>query len=115
MGLGAASFVDTAAGRAALLAEVSRRIAGVAWLARVVVFGSWGRGEPRPDSDLDLMVVTDQVGTLAERQAAIRSLLRGIGVPLDVVVYTREEYERLRSWRSSVAGIADREGILVHG
>ncbi len=42
-------------------------------------------------------------------------MYNSILVPIDLVVYTPEEHARLRTWRSSIAGIADREGRVLHG
>ena len=44
--------------------------------SRLVLFGSRARGEARPDSDIDLLVVMPQPRlTPQERQLALRSLL----------------------------------------
>jgi len=39
--------------------------------------------------------------------------LLDLRVPMDIVVYTPDEFARLRHWKSSVAGIADREGRVL--
>ena len=41
----------------ALIEEVARRLAVAAPGARVILFGSRARGEERPNSDLDLLVI----------------------------------------------------------
>jgi predicted nucleotidyltransferase len=100
---------------ASLLERVRACLGGAEGVRKVVVFGSWARGDARPDSDLDLMVVADVQGSLAQRSYEIRRRLVDIEVPIDLVVYTPAEYARFRRWRSSVASIADREGVLLHG
>ena len=98
-----------------LFEQVRSRLVAAVNPKRIVVFGSRARGDERPDSDLDLMVVADVHGSLSERSRAIRLPLLEVHVPMDVVIYTPEEYERFRKWPSSVAGIADREGRVLHG
>jgi predicted nucleotidyltransferase len=98
-----------------LLQEVRRRLMEAIRPQRIVVFGSRARGDARPDSDLDLMVVADIDGSLAERSRVVHTPLIDLDVPIDLVVYTPQEYARFREWRSSVAGIADREGRVLHG
>jgi len=100
---------------AALFDEVCSRLVGHLHPERIVVFGSRARGVEQPDSDLDLMVVVDVNGSLAERSRIVRRYLLDLGVPIDLVVYTPAEYQHYRTWRSSVAGIADREGKVLHG
>lgn len=98
-----------------LFTAITERLVGSVPVRRIVVFGSRARGDATPDSDLDLMVVADVGGSLAERSYAIRSRLLDVRIPMDVVTYTPEEYERLRTWRSSIAAIADREGKVLYG
>ena len=98
-----------------LLEEVRNRLVSALRPSRIVVFGSRARGEARPDSDLDLMVVAAVRGSLGDRALAARTPLLDLRVPMDIVVYTPEEYARLRHWKSSVAGIADREGRVLYG
>jgi uncharacterized protein len=70
---------------------------------RVVLFGSYAGGVPTPDSDIDLLVVMDSPDisqSYAERMArrlAVRRSIRDINarVPIDLLVYTRAEYELL--------------------
>ncbi len=64
----------------------------------------------RADSDLGVMIVLDFDRPLGERSRHVRPALRGLGVPLDLVVYTPDEYRRIRTWPSSIAATADREG-----
>jgi predicted nucleotidyltransferase len=52
---------------------------------RVVLFGSYAVGKPRPDSDVDLLVVMPHRGAGAEQAARIRRRIQP-GFPLDLVV-----------------------------
>lgn len=99
----------------ALLAAVRTRLVNAIHPHRIVVFGTRAKGEARADSDLDLMIVADIAGSLGERSRKIRTHLMDVPVPIDLVVYTPKEYTRLRRWRSSIAGIADREGRVLYG
>jgi predicted nucleotidyltransferase len=52
---------------------------------RVVMFGSYATGKPRPDSDVDLLVVMKHRGAAVEQAACIRRAIRA-GFPLDIIV-----------------------------
>lgn len=75
------------------IAQISRRIVvGCAPLA-VGTFGSYGVGDPRPGSDLDVFVISKNGGDLGARVLAVRRLLFGVLHPVDVFVFTPEEFE----------------------
>jgi predicted nucleotidyltransferase len=44
-----------------LLAEITRRIRAVSDPQQIILFGSYARGGAKPDSDLALLVVKDEV------------------------------------------------------
>ena len=66
------------------LREIVRRIVEVADPERSVMFGSAARGEMRPDSDVDLLVIKAGVHRrhLAED---IHERMVGVGQPVDIV------------------------------
>jgi uncharacterized protein len=74
---------------------------------RRVLFGSRGRGDARPDSDIDLLVVMPQPTlTPIERQCALRSLR----VAVDLVVVGEQDARDLAGSRWHVVAQALREG-----
>src|ERR1700743_2028928 len=74
-----------------LIDEAARRIAAVAPLAKVILFGSRARGEARPDSDLDLLVIEPDFARRGEEYGRLRKELRGLEVAIDLVIYRRRE------------------------
>jgi len=76
---------------------------------RVVLFGSHASGRPRPDSDVDLLVVMRHRGAAAEQAARIRRSLRA-GFPLDIIVRSPAAIRR----RAAMGDGFIRE-ILEHG
>ena len=81
---------------------------------RVVLFGSRARGDHRADSDYDLLVVMDVGDGPEPRTAPVRRLLRGLGVPFDVVVYTPQEWEAYREHPLSFAHQIARASRVLH-
>jgi predicted nucleotidyltransferase len=63
------------------------RIVAVARPRRIILFGSVVRGEASINSDLDVLVVTDcDVESPLKESARIRRELRGISMPMDILV-----------------------------
>lgn len=81
---------------------------------RIILFGSWGRGEARPDSDLDLLVVLPQVENKRHATVEILRALNGLPVSKDVVVTTPEEIALRGDVIGQVLRPALREGRVVY-
>lgn len=58
---------------------------------KIVLFGSWARGDSRPDSDLDLLIIEDSDFPRYQRSARYRRVLCGLFPAKDVMVWTLEE------------------------
>jgi uncharacterized protein len=77
-----------------LIDEVTRRLAAATPGSKVILFGSRSRGEERPDSDVDLLVI--QPGEVAKPRAEtgrLRRELRGLGVGVDLLVVSAKHAE----------------------
>ena len=62
---------------------------------RILWFGSWVTGVPTPGSDVDLCLVIES-STRKRRDRAPDYLPVGFPVGVDLLVYTRVEFDRLR-------------------
>ena len=63
---------------------------------RIILFGSYAYGEPREDSDLDILVVKDYTMPRHKRGKDVLKALSYIRFPLDIVFYTPAE---IKKWR----------------
>jgi predicted nucleotidyltransferase len=81
---------------------------------QVILFGSHGRGEAGPDSDVDLLVVMPVEGPKHRKQVQIRVALHGFVIPKDIIVTTPEDF----AWRREIPGTieypASREGRVMY-
>jgi len=85
---------------------------------RIYLFGSYARGEPGPDSDVDFLVVErEPFGPERSRLNELTRLYSALvhfHAPIDVLVYSRDEVARRRGWRNHVIARAMREGRLLY-
>jgi predicted nucleotidyltransferase len=101
---------------APVLAEIVRRLAEAYRPERIYLFGSTARGDAGPDSDYDLMIIVreDTPSYLRSEDLAYR-VLRGTGTAADVLVWTRNNFDRQLHLKASLPSTVIREGKLLYG
>ena len=70
---------------------------------KVILFGSYAKGTATEDSDLDVLVVLDSIDIAKsfkeqnERYLLASNAVREVNykIPMDILVYSKAEYERL--------------------
>ncbi|MBF8259969.1 MAG: DNA polymerase beta domain protein region [Actinobacteria bacterium] len=70
------------------LRRVGEKIAELPGVEKVILFGSYARGNPTPDSDVDLLVVWKTRRPRTERWMAVSKLFSRRPFPMDIVVRT---------------------------
>lgn len=88
------------------LQELVNKIIQAAAPERIILFGSHAYGEPTPDSDLDLLVITRTKDSPLIRRINLRKSLRDRNrrIPLELIVLTPEEL---------LTGIGNRDPFLI--
>ncbi len=81
---------------------------------KVILFGSYARGNPSPDSDIDLLVIMDFSGRRTELIRRIRKSLRDISVPKDVIVRTPKEIREYGQYIGTIIYPALQEGKVLY-
>jgi predicted nucleotidyltransferase len=84
----------------------------------VILFGSYARGDMRDDSDVDLLVIERESFSRKRSRwgelRTIRGALRPFKGPKDILVFSKEEADRLRGSLNHVVGEAFREGKVLY-
>jgi predicted nucleotidyltransferase len=81
---------------------------------RVILFGSYARGEAGPDSDLDLFVELDPPLPARGRSRRIKQLFDPYPCPMDIVVYSTEEVAYWKQAPASLVASVLREGKVLY-
>ncbi|MEJ5311488.1 MAG: nucleotidyltransferase domain-containing protein [Anaerolineae bacterium] len=97
-----------------ILQEIVRRIVAEAQPSRVILFGSYGRGDADEDSDLDIMVIKPSVDNRYAEMIDLRKAVGYVGAGVDVLVYSEAEYGRRSQVPGTVLYWARKEGTLLY-
>jgi predicted nucleotidyltransferase len=97
-----------------LLRTITARIAEAVRPEKIILFGSWARGERGPHSDIDLLIIQESSLSRPQRYAQVRRLFWGMGIPMDILVYTPEEFARYQSVPGSFTHTVAREGRVLY-
>ena len=102
-----------------VLQEMVRAIVREVDPEEIYLFGSYARGQAGPDSDVDLLIIErEPFGPGRSRWAEITRLWNVIipsRLPVDLLVYSREEIERYSGWKNHIVTTVLREGKRLYG
>ena len=80
---------------------------------KVILFGSYARGDARENSDVDLLVVEPEVGSRAKETGRLLRLLLPLRVTTDLLVTTREWFDYWKDTPNTLSFEVNREGKVL--
>lgn len=94
--------------------QANAKVVAAARPSRVILFGSYARGEASEDSDPDLLVVEPTVENKAQEMVRLRRATGGIGAGVDVLVNSEEEVARRGQVPGTIIYRALKEGEVLY-
>jgi len=85
------------------IAEAVARLVAAGTPRQVIAFGSAATGDLASANDLDLLVIQPQVTNRYQEMVRLHRALRGLLMPVDLIVTTQERYDD----RSNVPGTVE--------
>lgn len=98
---------------AELIPSMADRIARKFHPLRIILFGSYARGEAGPESDVDLLIVLPELADKRQAAVEIRRALVDFPVCKDIIVTSPEEIARRGDLVGTVLRPALREGKVL--
>ena len=97
------------------LEQIVRRLVEGLQPEQIILFGSYAYGQPKAGSDLDILVIVSESTEPAHRRAQKAYRCVGsIGIPKDLLVLTREEYEKQMRIVTSLARHVKEKGRVLY-
>jgi predicted nucleotidyltransferase len=97
------------------LDEIIKIIINMAKPSQIILFGSYSNGTFNIDSDMDLLIVYKEKVKPREESNRLRAGLRGLKIPLDLIVASEETIERQKNNPYMIYKHAIEEGKLIYG
>ncbi|HEX3890254.1 MAG TPA: nucleotidyltransferase domain-containing protein [Verrucomicrobiae bacterium] len=99
-----------------LLETATKRLVAEFEPEQVWLYGSHAWGNPHDDSDVDLLVVVSHTDeTPIHRSQRAHRCLRGLRMPKDVLVETRQEVDRVKELQTSLESAILSRGRRLYG
>ncbi|MBI5215775.1 MAG: nucleotidyltransferase domain-containing protein [Ignavibacteriae bacterium] len=80
----------------------------------VILFGSYGRGKPTEESDLDIFVVADLPGSSVERIRYVNRAITACGFGIDIVVRNQKQVIKALAGRDWFIQEIFKEGRVLY-
>jgi predicted nucleotidyltransferase len=98
-----------------VIEEVKNRLIKTYNPIAIYLFGSYAWGNPTEDSDLDLLIVIEKSDERRyKRQRIGFDALWGLGIPKDLFVYTKEEFEQGLKDKMSLCSKIKKDGKVLY-
>ncbi len=97
-----------------VLAEIVNRLVSATHPERIILFGSRARGDYKPDSDVDLLIIGDSDLPRHRRTVPAYDALWGLGIPKDIIWYTPAEVTEWSGVPNHVVTRALAEGRVLY-
>ncbi|MBU0700663.1 nucleotidyltransferase domain-containing protein [bacterium] len=97
-----------------IIAEIVRRIIDSVRPIKIILFGSFARGNQTEESDIDILVIEDEIRYRRKEMVKIRRALRDMRIPVDIIVASKRQIEEYGLIYGTVLFHAMQEGKTLY-
>ena len=97
-----------------MIVEIVKKIKKQYQTKKIILFGSYAKGKPTEDSDLDILIVTEKRLNVEETYKMRRELLRDFSVPVQLISVSNEEFLETKDIIGGITYPASKYGEVVY-
>lgn len=98
-----------------LFNEIVSRIVSTTNPEKIILFGSYAWGSPSNDSDIDIIIIKNNIQSRIEEYRKIRKSLMGLLKSFDIIIVSPGEFDMYaETWANSVFAEASKKGIILY-
>lgn len=97
-----------------VIQQITTKVANAAHPTKIIIFGSYARGDADEGSDLDLLVIEPFVANKREEMVRLRLAIGDVGIGVDILVYSEKEVEEWGHVPGAALFTALREGKVAY-
>ncbi|MDD1729413.1 MAG: nucleotidyltransferase domain-containing protein [Methanospirillum sp.] len=94
--------------------EIVRRILSIIHPEKIILFGSYAKGNQTQDSDIDILIIMNSTLPRHKRSIPLYRALMDIHIPQDILVYTPKEVAEWAEVSSSFITSSLQSGIVLY-
>ena len=94
---------------------IKNKIVNTVSTETIILFGSYAKGEPTEESDLDIVVIWDSDFNPHKRNLFLSRLFPGRDFSLDIFAFTKGEAEKLKNVKGTILYEAFHYGKVIYG
>ncbi len=99
--------------QADVIRSLARQIVDRFHPQKIILFGSYAYGQPRPESDIDLLVIMETPLRESQQALQIRQYLKPL-FGLDIIVYQPAKIEQRLAWGDFFLSEIIQKGIVLY-
>ncbi|MBI4690231.1 MAG: nucleotidyltransferase domain-containing protein [Nitrospirae bacterium] len=97
------------------LEDIKTKIVNTVSPEKIILFGSYARGNATEESDIDLLIVWNTDLGHHERNLYLDGLFDNRDFPLDIFAFTGDEFERFKDMPGTMLYEASHYGKVIYG
>lgn len=96
------------------LEKAVKNLSLVMGVEKIIAFGSRVRGDFKGDSDLDLLIILNNIGIKNRVISILHDIELEFDVPISPVIFTNKEYNINKKLKSSFIENLQKDGITIY-